>query len=587
MRARQRGQVLLLSIIVVGLVLINTLVIITGSMLYSSNASHSVDALQALNLAEAGADKALASLNKLSGGYNGEPETLLGNGSYSVTVTTTGNIKIIQATGYVPSKKSPRAKRTIQISASKGNGVSFHYGVQVGEGGLQLGNNNVVTGSVYSNGNITAGNNNIVTGDLIVAGGTQPTANQQVDCVNPSCADFSFGKIIAGQNILDVAQGFSLTTTQVVNRVSLKVKKTGSLADATVRIVGDNAGRPNKDAVLATGYLYSVSVASTYGFVDVGFDVSPLLTANTPYWIVVDTSTNAGNWSWQQDTAQTYTRGAAFWSTDWQTRTPIWNTISGDLSFQLYIGGTITYLDGGSSFQARSTVRANTIKNSTITGAAYYQTLINSTAGQYYPNSVDQPPQAFPISEGVINEWKNQAATALTTVGDVSGCPSSLGPQKIVGSINFGNNCRVTITSPIWVTGNLNFGNTNTLTLASFFGSSSGMIIVDGQIIFGNGNVVQGSGASSSILMLLSQYDSRTNGLPAIDFQNGANSTFVYASKGIVQPGNSNNFKELTAWQIRLANNAQISYESGLVNAFFTAGPSGTFSIIKGSYQLK
>lgn len=590
----EKGQILPLIIIVVAVVLFSTLFIIGGAQVYFSNSTYTVGAETATALAEAGLDKAVESLNKSGGSYSGETETPLGNGSYSVEVISKdAATKIIQATGYIPNKTAPRVKRTVQIEATRGVGVSFNYGVQVGEGGLELGNNNTVNGSIYSNGNISAGNNNTITGDAWVAGGTQFFADQSTDCQGVNCADFLFGKNINGENRLDVAQSFQPQTSTVINKVALKLRKIGTPPDVTVRILGDSGGSPNKNNILTTGTLVSSLVTSNYGWIDVTFATTPNLNANTTYWIMIDTSANSSNyWSWQNDLALSYNRGSPKWSANWNAATPIWTAFSGDLSFQVYMGGTITSISGGLDNRVNGSVHANTISSITIGTDAFYKTITNSTVfgsacpnSHCFPGSADPPPKVFPISEANIAEWKDQAD--VNTTSSISNCVANLGPTRVVGNISLGNNCTIIVQSPIWVTGNITLGNDNTFRLNSSYGTTSGLIVIDGKIIMGNNNSFAGSGQGSSLLMVLTTFDSRVNNEDAVTIGNNGNTGVFYADKGIINPGNNNQFRELTAWKIRLANNAQINYETGLSSTLFSSGPSGTFSLVKGTYQTK
>lgn len=585
----QQGQILVLALVIVALVAVNTILIIGGSMLFSSNSTHNLQAAQAVNLAEAGLDKALTSLNSSGGAYSGESETALGNGSFSVTVTTVdSNTKSIEATGYIPSKTNYKVQRTIKVSIAKGIGASFKYGVQVGEGGLQMGTNNKVVGSVYSNGNVTSVNNNEVTGDIWVAGGTQPAPDQSTDCQDINCDDFAFGTNVAGNDRADVTQSFQTATNSTLNKVSLKLKKTGNPSDVFIKILADSGGSPDKNSVLTTGTLYSSLVTTNYGWVDVSLNDSVALTANTPYWIVVDASVNSSNyWVWQEDKVSSYTGGQAKWATDWKAGNVTWSNINADLSFKTYVGGSPTYIDGSNSLTIGGNAHANTIKATTIISDAYYQNLINSTAARYYPGSADPLPKNFPISDGNIAQWKQQAQEAAVTTGDIDSCQSVLGPGKYVGNVEFDSRCHVSVKSPVWITGNFELENNNILTLSPEFGDSSGVIIVDGKTELKNGNVLQGTGSASSILMLLSTYDSRSNGISAIVISNTGNSSFLYADKGIIEPGNGNTFKELTAWGIKIFNVSTVNYETGLASAFFSSGPSGSYALVKGTYQLK
>lgn len=587
---KESGQILVVVFVALGVMLFSVLFIVGGAQIYYQNATYSTEAEKATALAEAGIDKAVASLNKTGGSYNGESETNLGDGSYSVVITSKDTAtKIIESTGYIPNKTSPRVRRAIKIETSSGVGISFVYGVQVGEGGLQLGHGNSIIGSIYSNGNVAAEQNNSVTGDVWVAGGPQASPDQQTDCTGGNCTDFLFGKNISGENRLDVAQSFKPQATNVINKISLKIKKIGNPSDATVRILGDSGGSPNKNNVLATGTLYSSLVSTNYSFIDVTFTSTPNLIANTIYWIMIDTSSNSANyWSWQNDLAQSYTNGSPQWSGNWSATNPTWTSFSGDLSFKTTMGGNVTSITASSTLLVSGHVHANTIQNLNIAKDAYYKTLINTIiGGQSYPDSNDPPPLVFPISDANITDWKNQSQAVGVTVGNITNCVQTLGPGKIVGNITWGNGCVVVVKSPVWITGNLTVENDTTFKLDPSFGTTSGFILVDGKVDFKNNNKVQGSGTGNSILMILSTYDSRSNNEAAITIKNNGNTGIFYANIGIIEPGSNNQFKELTAWGIRLVNNSTLTYETGLSSTLFSSGPSGSYSLIKGTYQVK
>lgn len=586
----QRGQILSLLIVALSVILVGVLTTVAGSQLFFETSKYSISSEAALNLAEAGVDKAVASINKTGGNYTGEQETFLGDGSYAVTITTKGAAtKIITSTGYIPNKSNPRAKRTIKIQTSLGVGVAFVYGVQVGEGGLQLGNSNIIEGSVYSNGNISAGNNNTVKGDAWVGGGPQPSADQQTDCDGVNCEDFIFGKSVSGDTRLDIAQSFKPSMTNTLNKVSIKIKKFGNPTDVSVRILGDSGGKPDKNNVLTSGTLYSSLVTSSYGWIDVTFNSSPQLTQNTSYWLLIDTSSDAANyWSWQNDLAQSYTNGSPKWSPNWSTGSPNWNSFSGDLSFKLFMGGVPTSIRASNNLTVQGDVHANTIDTVTIGRDAYFQTITNSTvAGIQHPGSSDPTPKVFPISDANVTEWKQQAVNNGTSTGDITNCVATLNSKKYVGNVNFGSNCTITVASPIWITGDLTMGSNIILKLAPSYNSTSGVIVVDGKITLNSNNHLDGTGVGTSLLMALSTYDSRVSGIAAIVFNSNGNTGVFYASKGIIEPGTNNKFKELTAWGIRIINNSTINYETGLSSTLFSSGPTGSYSLVKGTYQVE
>lgn len=585
----EHGQILLVVLAALGVVLFSVLFIIAGAQIYFQNSSYSINREKATALAEAGVDKAITSLNKTGGSYNGETETVLENGSYSVSITTKDAVtKIIQATGYIPDKSSPKVKRTITIQASKGVGVSFNYGLQVGQAGLTMGNSATLNGSVYSNGNITGGNSMVITGAVFVAGGTQPTADQQSDCLGANCQDFIFGKSVAGEDRQDVAQSFKPLQTAVISKVSLKLKKTDSPANPTIRIMTDSGGKPDKTQVLATGTLSASLVSSSYNFVDVSFSSSPQLTANTTYWIMIHAATlnSANYWYWSNDLAQGYSGGSPKWSSNWQAGNAVWTDISGDLGFKIYMGGVVTSITGGNNAQVSGDVHANTINNLIINGSAYYQTINTSTvSGTSYPGSADPAPTVFPISDANITDWKNEAEAQGVTEGSLAygnNCTVSLGPRKITGSVSFGNGCTVTIKSPVWIQGALSAGNTTIFKLDPSFEGSSGVIVVDGAVSAGNFFDLKGSGTLGSYLMLLSTYSGT-----AVSIGDSSIVGIVYAPAGTVSFSNGVTIKEVMASGISMGNTAALNYETGLANAFFTSGPTGGYTLVKGTYQVK
>lgn len=60
--------------------------------------------------------------------------------------------------------------RKIKAKMTTDTSLSFHYGVQMGEGGLIMENNSLVSGNVYSNGPINGSGSNLIKGDVVSAG---------------------------------------------------------------------------------------------------------------------------------------------------------------------------------------------------------------------------------------------------------------------------------------------------------------------------------------------------------------------------------------------------------------------------------
>ena len=596
----QNGQMFVLIVIVLTVIMLTTVAIIAGALTFSQSSKYSTEVVQAVNLAEAGIDKAVASLNSTGGTYNGDSETPFGAGSYEIKITSIdAGTKQIEATGYVPNKASPKSRKAISMRVSKGIGISFNYGVQVGEGGLEMQNSSIVNGSVYSNGNIVMSNNARINGDAYVAGGVQPIADQESDCSFPNCLDYTFGQASA---ILDVAQSFQLTGTTTLNKVALKLRKVGSpTGNPTVRILGDNNGSPDKNNVLASGTLNSSLITSSYSFAEVTFSTNPTLTANTVYWIVIDTSANSSNyWQWSSDSTQGYTRGNAKSSANWQASSPVWNNVSpaGDLGFKAYVGGVATGIFGSNSPVVTGDAYANTLQNLAITKDAYYQTqsgIIVSGANcnnntHCHPNNPDPPAIPMPISQSNIEDWTAEASTANPNLPSPDCNPSTVwGPGKYNGSVILSNTCKEIVKTPIWITGDLSLSNSAEMKLDSSLGATSGSIIAQNFVSLNNSAKLLGSGTSGSYLIAISEFNSRDDPSQrdAITISNSGNQGVVYSNLGSINVSNTNTLTEITAWKLKISNNVSINYDQGMASAFFNSGPSGSFSAIKGTYQAK
>lgn len=421
---------------------------------------------------------------------------------------------------------------------------------------------------------------------------------------------------------VDVAQSFQPTTTDRITRIDLLLKKVGSPPNTMVRLIRDSGGRPSTSQtnVIATGAIVASSVTGSYLWVSVYLTSTPTLTANTPYWIVIDSSLNETNYFvWGNDSAAGYTRGAAKKSADWTQGN--WTDVPGDLDFRVYMGGTdreikAVAVDGNANGHVVDgvTVGGNAnafiLKNSTVGGNVNAQSLVSCTIGgnasynstetctiggiQTTPTIPPSDPAylSLPISTTTISAWKSDAESGGTCVPpqclsngdyDPSGCSVSLGPKKITGSLRLDASCSggqlLTVTGTIWVAGNIEISNNARIKLNSSYGSLSGVMIADGTIHLSNNGVLSGSGSSGSYLMLLSTATGGGHHGSAIDLHNNADGAIFYASRGLVYLHNNVRVTELVGEALHLDNNAELIYEIGLSNIQFSSGPTGGYDI--------
>jgi hypothetical protein len=578
-----RGYILLTSLVFTGILLMVSSGLITYTTQYARSERKVIADTQALALAEAAVDKAIAQLNA-NGGYTGETNTPLGGGTFTISVSSINSTnKRITATGYIPDNTDPVSTRTIKVTANIDTSlVAFRYGVHSGQGGVNMNNNSEIEGNLYSNGNVTG--SGVIGGDATVASNAAPLLDQQWTTQNGTT---NLGDI---SNRSDIAEAFTSGTSTALNKVSLYVRKVGNPGDVTVRIVSNNAGNPSK-TVLATGTLIASHVTGSLNFVDVLLTPSPTLSAGTTYWIIADASVNASNYFvWGSDTAQGYSGGTGKSSANWNAGSPVWTTLNQDLNFKTWNGGAFTSLSG---VTVTGNAWAHALSSCTIMGNATYQTISSCTVGGTSTYSATNPDQAaYPISDAQIREWEEiaEAGGVITGPYTITSAAETLGPIKINGNLTVTNNATLTIAGPIWVNGNVTFSNNAHFNVAASTGNSGAILIAHdptatstkGLVTLSNNFSAAGNGNPDSFPMIISMSSSAS----ALLLANNAASIIFFVPYGTLTLDNNSGANSITAFKIQMNNNAVIDYQSGLQNASFSNGPGGSWAVLPGSYVI-
>lgn len=243
-------------------------------------------------------------------------------------------------------------------------------------------------------------------------------------------------------------------------------------------------------------------------------------------------------------------------------------------------------------------VVADSISNCTVGGTATYDTRSSCTvAGAVTtPNpAVFVPAEvlSMPISEEQIDAWEQEALEEGGAIGtqNFSSGTRNFGPKKIDGDLILSGTAEVVVTGTLWVTGEIKLSNSAILRLDASYGGSSGVVMagVDesataGYIEIANSAQALGSGFANSFIMLLSQRETGSN---AIKISNNSSSdAILYAGEGDIEIGNSAALKEVTAYKLKITNNATVTYSSGLQNASFSNGPGGAWTVVPGTYAI-
>ncbi|MFH1170148.1 MAG: pilus assembly PilX N-terminal domain-containing protein [Candidatus Vogelbacteria bacterium] len=567
----QQGQAVIVAVIFLVLL---SVVIITGFATPLTrelkNVRASLNSRQAYFVAEAGLEDAIYRIkNNLN--YDTNYTLTIGSASVGITTASTGNTRTVEGVGGIFGHQ-----RLISVEMDLSEvGADLFYGVQVSDGGLYMKGPSTVSGSVYSNGDIVceSGACNI-TGDAIVAGGLNTSPSVEWTIQN---ADFAFASTSGSR---DIAQSFTATVAGALNKVSVYLGKTGNpSSNLTLWITTDNSGKPDTTELTSETISYS-SVGLTPSWIDVAITSPPTLANGEKYWIVLDYGSNSGvnYWNWRRDTVTDYANNTGKYTGACCSGNPAWTDIGDDLAFRVWIGGTITKIE-------------DMIIGDDETGTGHANSFIDTEIhGANCPNEyciVSNPPRAeLPISDGVIQDWRDDAVLGDIIDGDhLIDTTGPFGPKKVNGNltIDVGNDEILTIAGIIWVTGDLIFScgaNGSLIELDPGYGSNSGVIVVDGKVTVGNNCTFDGSGETDSYLMVLSAKEETNRDDPVMIINNNSDGVVYYASKGWIDFNNGAGAKEVTGYGISMKNGSSVTYEQGLANINFTSGPGGAFAII-------
>jgi Tfp pilus assembly protein PilX len=577
----QSGQILIIGM-VLGFVLTALSVTLLGYTSVNVKGSRqSVVMNQALQLAEAGIDKAVYELNQ-DAGYTGESGTSFGDGEFTVTVTDIdSSTKRVTSTGYIPNSSNPVATRVVKstVYIDTAN-IAFNFGVQVGAGGLHMNNNSQINGNVFSNGNVTG--SGTITGDASVAAGA--TTVEDTAC-SVYGADYVFANNDSSNR--DIAQQFTPTVNGSLNKVQVYIKKTGSPSNLTVRIMPNTAGgEPSRTGQIGSNGSFS-AIGTGYGWIDVSFSSAPVLTAGTPYWIVLDGGSNSAASYYTVGVDSTYgCSGSGKYASNYSSNPPDWQSIIGsngaDINTKTFIGGTTTSLSG---VTVNGNARAQVLTSCTIGGDAYFEgaSTTCSVSGTQNPSTAAPSPQSLPVSDAQIDDWKSSATNGGVYPSDylVTGY-QTLGPIKIDGDLSFDNGSILNVTGVIWVTGNITFSNNALIRIDSTVTSGGTIIFADGNVTVDNNVTIEGNGNPNTYLLVLST----ANSTSAMTVSNNADGAIFYASNGTVNVANNAGGNQLTGYAISMSNNSSVDYSTGLQSATFTTGPGGAWTFRRGSYVI-
>lgn len=639
-KGHRPGIALAMSVILLTVIALIVTAVLSRTTFHVQTTSKQINDQAATRVAESGIEKAVWCLNNPTNttdcpnnpSYTGETNTIVGNSTFTTVVSGSGNSRTITSTSTVPGLLSSTSRQLQITLTTTSSSASFQYGVQAGEGGIDLSNNASILGNAYTNGSITGSNGSSITGDAILAV-SSPTTDQASD---PSVSPLYTKNFGDASSTVYLAQSFTSGVNDSVYSIDVKLAKHSSpTSTVTMYIYSDNSGNPGSN-LSGSGQALSVTAPNDSpagwesGWTNQIFSPNTILLSSTKYWLVMKISSSNSSKYWtmvrnNDDTA--YTGGTAKIGSGTASMT----ALNYDIAFRIKVGGQNPTLSiptvGGNAY-------SHIISSTKVTGDAYYQSLSGTvkannntetcalSGGTHcHPGSTDQPPQNFSLSSSQIAQMESQAAaggstTCSPTCSIADG--SSIGPRKYIGDLTL--NGTITLTGTIWVQGNLTITNNAILQLSSGYGTNSGVIIADdinnpstgGLITLSNNGNLKGNNASctgspkkcnagtksgqtcsvdtdcpnDNYIMGISMNADPSFSTSAIDVSNNLSAGVLYAPNGLVSVSNNASLNEVTAQKIALANNCSITYQTGLASVIFTSGPGGSWTYQKGSYQV-
>ncbi len=574
------GQAMLIAVIFFLVISLIIIVGITGPIANNVRmAEERFSSLQSYVNAESGLEDVVYRIKNAKSVDAGQVLSL-NTGTSTITITTLSNVRVVSAIGKIGS-----LVRKIEANLELGSGVAFNYGLQAGDGGVSMSGGAQIIGNVYSNGNIDAINATI-TGTAVAADSAALTADQTNDTPTTPTNSIVFGNAEASQ---DVAQSFQISTTSPLNKIQFYIKKTGTPANITVRIVVDNNGSPST-TVIPTGTmtLNSGLVTTSYGWAEVVVPNVTSLIPDTTYWIVLDMNSNNASEYYTIAANAAYTTGVAKKG----EYTESWSSTSLDEYFRVFTGG-ITSQIGGANYATGVLIGtagigdawASVIKGATVQGGLYCTTGTNNNKACNTSRG-SASPQALPYSDANMEAWKNEAASGGTINGNytVGYAGATLGPKKITGNLTVDGGGTLVLTGPIWVEGNFTVTGGGKLSLPSTYGKSSETVISDGIIKINGGGSV-GSGTAGSYLFVVSTSkcpnDVGCSGDSAINISGGAGAIAANAQKGTVELTGGAAINAAVGNRLVINGGSTVTYDQGLASPTFVSGPSGGYGLLK------
>lgn len=501
--------------------------------------------------------------------------------SASAVVTTGGGATEIKATG-----SSGVATRFAKTVFNQSETIGLPYALQIGTGGMIINGGSTVIGDVYSNGNIVSDGSGSISGSATAAD-TSPSFVDVSNGYNNGTPPLSYNFSYTNSTV-DLMQSFRVTATVPVTAARIYVKKVGSPANFTLRIVPSGSNGLPSATSLATGNVSASTVTTSFTYVTVPLSPSVSLTPGETYWLIFDSPGAASvkkNQKYYVAAAanNVYSQGLLYTGSYISGPTTSVSPSTADVYFHIYLGGLPTSISGAGQYN-RINIGTNgsgfawssSVSSASVGGPIYCQSgsYLYNLSGVSQTCNTSRPNPTYlesPITDTMINDWKNTAA-AVVQSGDVSiggGVSTTTGPKKIVGNLTVSGGSTLYLSGPVWVTGTINLEGGGKIRVPSSAGADGAVIIADGRMFTSGGGEFLGSGTTGSYLMAITTSscsgacsgDGHGN---AIDVEGGSGSVILVALNGKVGMYGGAVANNVMAQQLYMEGGSDVIYDSTL-----------------------
>lgn len=498
----------------------------------------------------------------------------MNEGTSSATISTVGTAKEVMANGI-----AGNFERNAKAVYTQGGGLSINYGLQVGNGGLQMSGGPTVFGSVYANGDIVASGGSTITGNAVAASLYELDADTQND--DGTTTPATFQTVGTASGVRTLAQSFTVSTTSPVTSFDFLVKKTGAPANATLRIYNNSGTTVGSTQIGGIGSLSANLVGTAnYSWVKI-YPYTPIsLIPGTTYWVTIQYNGSATNYYSFGTNNNTFAGGAMkLKNNSGSYFDPSPSTL--DANFRIFTGGVGTI----SGITINGFANAGIVNSSTVSGVIYCQSGTSNNKSCDTTQALPVP-VPFPMTSSIIDAWKTAASagTVRNSSWTISGATATTtsGPLKIVGDLTVTAGGSLTLNGPLYVTGTINVSGGAYIRLGASYGAGDEKII--GQYVrLTGGGQIQGNGTAGNYVIVVADGPDCPSGCSGSNYSlassGGTGSVVLIAPNGTIEFSGGTTAKSAIAQKMIMSGGTTLVYEAGLTTLSFTTGSSTTWSV--------